>query len=140
MRRRKWLGWVAGVVVCGPALGCGGGSGGPVTVRGQVTADGKPLDKGVVSFSNGVHSATATVENGSYQLQAQPGPNRVQISAPVVVRQVKEYDGPNAPMMDISEESLPDKYNAKSDLSFDVPAGGGTKDWAVERKPTAAKK
>ncbi|OWK45490.1 hypothetical protein [Fimbriiglobus ruber] len=132
---------VASLVSCvGVAFlvtGCGGPPTG--TVDGQVTIDGKPLDKGVISFApidgSGGPPVTANVENGKYRLQAQTGNKRVMISAPLVTGKRKESTAPDAPMVEITEERLSEKYNVRSDLTFEVKSGGNTKDWAVESKP-----
>lgn len=125
----------AGIVLI---LGCNNQE--AASVHGDVTVDGKPLEKGVITFTGpDGKSSKANIENGKYDLRTTPGSNRVQISAPVATGKRKEYNGPNAPLVEITEESLPAKYHTKSELTFDVKAGSNTKDWAVEgnksRKP-----
>ena len=99
--------------------------------------DGQPLDSGVISFSpaegDGA-SATADIKDGKYSVQTTPGAKWVQISAPVVVGQRKLSTAPNAPVTDIREERLPERYNAKTELKCDLKGGGNVKDWSVESK------
>ena len=118
-----------------PVAGCGGP--GTATVSGTVTVDGKPLGKGVISFApaDGVGSpATAEVVAGRYQLVTSPGAKKVRLSAPVVTGTSKESSARDAATFDITEESLPAKYNAVTELAYDAPPGVGTKDWAVESR------
>jgi hypothetical protein len=131
----RWSGFglVLGLSI---AAGCGGP--GAATVSGEVKVDGEPLQKGVISFSplEGAGAvASGQIENGRYSVQTTPGKKRVQISAPIVTGQRREYNSPNAPMVEITEEGLADKYHTKSELTFDVQAGNNTRDWTVEKKP-----
>ncbi len=128
------------IVACAAALavaGCGGGGGpSPATVSGTVAVDGAPLASGVITFTgpNG-QPGTSKVEQGRYEVRTVAGANRVQISAPVVVATRPESKSPGAALVEITEESLPDKYHARSELTFDAQSGGNTKDWALQGKP-----
>lgn len=117
----------AALAGCGPAVG---------TVSGTVSVDGQPLEKGVISFvpADGKGAPiTVDIKGGAYRAEAQVGPKHVQISAPVVTGKRKEYEGPDAPLVEITEESLPPKYNSESELTFEVKRGANTQDWKVER-------
>ena len=131
-----WRKWLLPVVVvlattvlaagCGPALG---------TIAGNVTLDGQPLDKGVISYvpADSLGSpATANIVNGKYEIQAIAGNKFVQISAPFVIGTRKEYEGADAPLVEITEERLAAKYNSQTELTFEVKPGANAKDWAVE--------
>jgi hypothetical protein len=50
----------------------------------------------------------------------------------VVTGKRKEYVGPDAPLVDLVEESLPAKYHSASELKYEVKSGGNSKDWEVE--------
>ena len=114
------------------ASGCGSGPE-TATVSGGVSVDGKPLENGVIAFTGpDGKTATAKVANGKYDLRTTLGNNQVQISAPVVTGKRKESSAPDAPLVEITAESLPDRYNAKSGLAFEVKSGANTKDWEVE--------
>jgi hypothetical protein len=115
--------------------GCGSGRFAPVS--GTVTLDGKPLPNASVNFQpaeskdSGLASAGKTDASGRYNLRvvvnnasgAVVGKHRVSIST------LKEDD----PTKDLPPGTLPPKdpiparYNAKSELTFDVPAGGTSK-------------
>ena len=132
--RTAWRG-LAALCAAAALSGCGAPT---ATVEGTVTVDGRPMPSGVVSYAPADGQGppvTATVENGKYHLRTVPGKASVRISEPVVTGQRPQYNGPNAPMMDITEERLPERYNAKTELSVDLKGGDNTKDWSVESKP-----
>lgn len=113
------------VTGCGPSTG---------TISGSVTIDGKPLDSGVISFvpaEEGSTPATANIAAGKYQLSTTTGKKIVQISAPIVVGKRKEYEGPDAPLVEITEERLPPKYNSQTELNIEVKAGANTQDFSL---------
>ncbi len=61
------------------------------------------------------------------------GKKRVQISAPRT-KQVPQYKG-SKEMMEIPEgDRLPEKYNSKTELTFDVGRGSNSKDWETKTK------
>ena len=48
---------------------------------------------------------------------------RVEITAPKVVGKRKAYDTSDSPLIDITKEMLPEKFNVKSELKKDLRAG-----------------
>ncbi len=111
---------------CGPTTG---------TISGTVTVSGKPVESGIISFTPADGKGapvTVDIQNGKYAAQAVAGAKLVQISAPVVTGQRPEYNGPGAPMIDITEESVPAKYNSETELTLEMKPGVNQKDWAVE--------
>jgi hypothetical protein len=113
---------------CNPSL---------ATVSGEVTLNDQPLQTGTIQYEaaeGDAEPARASIQNGKYELRTVPGKKLVRISAPVVVRQVKESSAPDAAVIDIPEESLPDRFHIKSELTFEVQPGSNTKDWKVEPK------
>jgi len=120
---------LACLVGCGPKMG---------TVSGRVTVDGKPLVKGVICFvpeTDPNRSTTVEIVNGQYTANVVAGLTLVQISAPVSAGAFPEHDGPDAAMVERTEESLPEKYHGASELSLEVKPGPNTKDWQVEVLP-----
>jgi hypothetical protein len=85
----------------------------------------------VPADENGV-PVTAEVVEGKYTVEMVPGKKRVQISAPVVVGTRKEYDGPDAPTVEVTEETLPDRYHVNTELTYEAQAGQQRKDWSLE--------
>lgn len=126
-------------------LGCGGGDGLPrQAVSGKVTLDGQPLDSATVSFqptagSGEVTSAAATVSAGAFSISAAdglvPGKYRVSVSAKHDVAagpgaKKKQIDNVTGELVDppadavVTQETIPARYNAQTDLTADVTAGG----------------
>lgn len=132
------MGRLTGLLTAAALAAAGCGSGGPAaaTVSGQVTVESAPLAAGVITFTgpNG-QSATGTVENGRYEVRTVAGANRVQISAPVVIGKRASSKAPDAPQVEITEESLPEKYHAASELTFEAQPGNNSKDWVLQGKP-----
>lgn len=117
--------------------GCGRDDGlarvsGKVTVDGQVPA----LGSSITFFPNDgkSRSAGATLENGNYTVDVPRGEARVEIRVPKTVPNPNaSTQGPGAG--DRVTESLPAKYNDKSELKMTVEAGNNTKDWEVSTMP-----
>jgi hypothetical protein len=123
---------------CGALTGCGSGPT-AATVSGEVKVGGTPVRAGVIAYVpvDGTGApATADIKDGRYEIQTTAGSKRVQISVPVVTDKRKAHPGADAPWIDITMESLPDKYHSKSELTFDVKPGSNAKDWdlAVKKK------
>jgi hypothetical protein len=124
-----WL-WV--VLAALLAAGCSSKAG---TISGTVTMDGQPLDKGTISFAAAEGAAqpvTAEIVNGSYSTKLEAGKKFVQISAPLLVGQRKQYNAPDAPTDDIWEERLPAKFHAESKLEVEVKPGSNSKNWDTQ--------
>jgi len=121
--------------LAGLLTGCGGPP--QYTVSGEVKVNGVPLEKGTISFAPAEgkgHAASAEIQNGHYEVRTTAGKKVVQISAPIVTGKRKAYSGPDAPMMDMTAESLPARYHTKSELTFDVQTGSNSKDWLLDVK------
>jgi hypothetical protein len=104
-------------------------------VTGMVTVDGKPVEKGSISFipedGNGV-TGGGEIKNGKYTAtKVSPGTAKVQIRVPIVVGKKKLYDTPDSPSRDLFEESLPKRFNDKTDLRYDVHPGRNEKNWEL---------
>lgn len=126
-----------GLVAAALLAGCGPGGPAPATVSGEVKVNGAPVEKGVISYvpadGTGV-PATGDIKNGRYEVATTAGKKRVQISVPVVKDKRKESTAPDAAWVEITAESIPDKYNAKTELAFDAAPGGNAKDWSLDTK------
>ncbi|HEY1189128.1 MAG TPA: hypothetical protein VGE74_15850 [Gemmata sp.] len=133
----RFLGGVFGLAGAALLVGCGGSGPAPATVSGEVKVNGVAVEKGVISYipadSTGA-PATGDIKNGRYEIATTAGKKRVQISVPVVKDRRKESQAPDAQWVEITAETLPEKYNAKTELTFDVVAGSNTKDWALDTK------
>ena len=125
---------IASIVFC-MGTGCGGTA--VCTISGQVRVDGKPVEKGVISFSpesGPGDPVTGNIENGTYRVRSVAGPKRVQISAPILVGKQPDSNAPDAAIIEITKESLPAIYNSASNIRFDPSPGLNTKDWDLTKK------
>jgi hypothetical protein len=118
------------------AAGCGGSKTAEVT--GTVTVDGQvPAEGSSITFfpTDGKGSAGALIEGGKYTAKDVPvGTGKVEIRVPRPAgRPGKPQAGPG-PGGDIIEESLPAKYNDKTELTFDVKPGKNEKNWDLSTK------
>jgi hypothetical protein len=134
----RWVVVIAASAAAGGLAGCGSGPA-TATVSGAVMVDGTPVEAGTISYAplDGTGApATAEIKGGRYEVRTTAGNKRVQISVPVVTSKRKAHAGPDAPWVDVTAESLPDKYHSKTELTFDVKSGSNTKDWdlAVKKK------
>lgn len=131
MKTTTRAGWAA-ILLTALALATGCDSG-PATgeVTGTVTVDGQtPPEGSSISFvpADGKSpTAGATIENGKYSAKVPVGTARVEIRAPRVKEKFKG-DGPGG---DRIEESLPDKYHEKTELTLEVKRGRNEKNWEV---------
>ncbi len=109
-------------------FGCSGGSD-RKAVEGTVTLDGKPLEKGYVSFrpQQGTKSPSggANVVNGEFSIDPErgllPGKFRVEITASRPTgRQIP--DRLTGKMMPFEEQYIPAKYNNESKLETEIGA------------------
>lgn len=109
------------------ATGC---SGGIVPVSGVVTLDGKPVEGASVNFtpekpeSAGAGGAYGKTDSqGRYSLKTVIGDKPGTVAGKYKVTISLSRATPNNPDGP-EKELIPTKYNAKSDLTFDVPPGG----------------
>jgi hypothetical protein len=96
------------------------------TVSGTVTLDGQPLKSGTIRFDavdNRTAAADASITDGEFSIKVPPGDKRISITSPKVIGKKKMYDTPDSPVYDVTEESLPKRYNAQSELKLTVTAG-----------------
>lgn len=130
------IGLVLGLGAAVLFAGCGGGPA-SATVTGEVKVDGVALENGVISFTaaDGTGQSTTTdVTNGRYEIRTTAGKKIVQISAPVVIEKKKESNAPDAQWVEITTERLPDRFNSKTELTFEVQPGGNSKDWHLDTR------
>lgn len=124
------------------AAGCGGGSAGEVS--GTVTVDGQtPAEGSSITFVPTGGPATGggdVVKGGRYSVKLTAGTYKVEIRVPRPKGKMPKAapdagpgGGPGGPAN--IEESLPEKYHDKSELTFDVKPGKNEKNWEVNALP-----
>lgn len=130
-----------GVVVC--CIGLAGCSGDAAlgTVSGKVTLDGQPLADGTIAF-NSVDGKSPTaggkITDGNYSVEVPKGAQKVIINSAKVVGTRPAYEGdPNSPVINITEEILPEKYSSplKTELTVEVSGKSMTKDFPLSSMP-----
>jgi hypothetical protein len=138
MRARLLLGFAL-------VLGLGCGSGKFVPVSGTVTMNGKPLAGATVMFSPiakegsidaGPGSGGKTNEKGEYTLTSDTGRTgaivgKHRVSVSLMSPGTGETDERRRPGAPVNQ--VPVRYNGKTELTFEVPAGGTDKaDFALK--------
>jgi hypothetical protein len=104
-----------------------GCSQGPATglVTGEVTLDGKPLEKGHLEFTpvdGQGQTGGIQIAGGKFSGPIPIAKMRVKIHAPRVVKGTYQAY-PGAPLEDDVVEALPARYHEKSDITLDVKRG-----------------
>jgi len=117
-------------------LGCGVPK---PTVRGRVTLDGIPVEKGAVQFfpedKKSPSGKPGMIENGSYTAVGVPlGKVRVVINAQKVVGKRRATNLPNSPMVDTIEDPIPARYNKESTLIKEIQPGVNEIDFELTSK------
>jgi hypothetical protein len=95
-------------------------------VTGTVSFDGQPLKSGNIRFDPAdgrTATADAMITDGKFNATVPPGEKRVSITAPKVLGKKKVYETPDSPTVDLTEEMLPKRYNAQSELKATVKLG-----------------
>jgi len=114
-------------------LGCSSTPTDSGVLEGQVTLDGAAVDDGTITFLP-VDGASATsggfIKQGKFDVKNVPlGKAKVSITAVKVVGSKPVYNTPNSPVMPITVNPIPKKYNEKTELVFDVQPGMNRNDW-----------
>lgn len=150
---RPW-GFLTSVMGITLVLGCGKGVTPPklpptVVFKGNVTMDGKPLPKALVTFTttaaqNGFNATGITNDAGEYVLKtssgsisqdgAAPGKYKVHISR--FVDPKGEPQDPAVPVAVPGKQSIPDRFSnpATTKLEATVDAKGGTQNFDLKSK------
>jgi len=120
------------------ALGCDSG---PRTgeVSGTISYDGKPVEKGAITFVPIDGKATTeggNIVGGKYTAAKVPvGNAKVYINGTKVIGKKKAYNTKDSPEVDLYDELLPDKYSNQgtTELTFEVKPGKNEKDWDLKK-------
>jgi hypothetical protein len=128
-------GALALVAAAGLIVGCS--DDGLSDVSGTVTYDGKPVEDGQIKFAPADGqgpTAGDVIKDGKYHARKVPvGTAKVTISGAKVIGQKKVYNTAESPVMPVTAELLPAKYNDKSELTFEVKRGKNEKNWELAK-------
>ncbi|MDO5552943.1 MAG: hypothetical protein Q4G68_04205 [Planctomycetia bacterium] len=92
-------------------------------LTGNVTLDGAPLTEGNIAFADPAGgSYEGVIKDGKFSIQLPAGEKVVRILCNKVVGTVKTEESDSDP---VYEQIIPEKYNIKSELKFNVSASGG---------------
>jgi hypothetical protein len=106
-------------------------------VTGSVTVDGELAKVGAISFfavDGRAPTAGASIVNGKFTAQVNPGVCMVQIRVSKVVGKKKLYDTPDSPVREVWAEVLPPKYNDNTKVKFEVKLGENKQDFDLKTK------
>jgi len=119
------------LAVLAAAAGCGS-SGDAVAVEGEATFDGEPIPSGRISLepADGKGpSAGGPITDGRFSFQAPPGEKIVRITA---TRETGEFEEvPVLGQAAVTEQYLPDCYNAESTRKITVETSGNAFTFAL---------
>lgn len=122
------------LLICAALAGCGGG---PSNVTGTVTFDGQPVKEGSIAFvkTDGSVREGAIIKDGAFEAKMAPGKYKVEIRAKKVTgkRKQKGFDGKDEEL-DITEEMIPENYNAKTELTEEIKSGSNTLKFELKSK------
>lgn len=115
-------------ILVGAAMAAGCGRSGPalVTVAGNVTFDGTPVETGEIVFraaDGSVASGAGAIRDGRYEARVPSGAKRVEIIATRRAAARAEKPGGSGESPPV-EMFVPDRYNAESTLAAEVTAAG----------------
>ncbi|WP_406697634.1 hypothetical protein V5E97_02100 [Singulisphaera sp. Ch08] len=137
------------VTVVFAMAGCGGASDGinREPVSGEVTLDGQPISQGEITFvpaGGGEPVAAAIIENGRYTVERangpSPGPQRINVWSKKPTGKKFPSDVEPGTFIEETRESIPDRYNLKSELKAEVKEGGDNRfDFTLQSEKSVPK-
>ncbi len=106
-------------------------------VIGAVSVDGQPAKTGSIAFipvgGRGI-TAGGAIADGQYAVEAALGEVKVEIRVPKVVGEAALYDTPDSRVRQLMAETLPAKYNDRSELRLEVTPGETRQDYDLSTK------
>lgn len=114
-RMKKFVFWLPALVLFGLFPGCGS-SNPELTISGNVTINGEPVEGGSITFvaeDGAAATGGGTIQNGKYTAIVMPGRKKVLVLGNKLVGEEPEYQGvPDSPMRQVFKTVTPEKYNA----------------------------
>ena len=130
------FGFLSSIAISVCFVGCGPESN-VAKISGKVSVDGKPAEKGSISFApvSGIGPTTGTeIKDGTYTAEAAIGECKVEVRVPKVVGKKKLYDTPDSPEQEIMDEVLPARFNEATELRAEIKKGVNAKDFDLKTK------
>jgi hypothetical protein len=126
------------IVISSVVAVCCGCSSKFADVNGKVTLAGKPISKGTISFTPADGrgpTAAEKITDGQFLIRLLPGRYKVEILGyrKVGERHANQSD-PTSPMMDMTEQIVPERYNAATTLTQELKAGTQDITFPLEQK------
>jgi hypothetical protein len=121
-------------VLMASLVGCGRGDG-LMAISGTVSYDGKPLEKGVISFvpADGKGpTAASPISDGKYSVKVAAGKKMVKIESYKVLGQ-HPFSRNNPRIVIDQEQILPPRYNTKSELTREIASSDHNCNFALEK-------
>jgi hypothetical protein len=116
-------------------LGCGRNDG-LTDIGGAIVFEGTPIENGMIRFlaaDGNSPTAAAAIKEGKYVVKVSSGKKQVQIEAFKVVGQRYHRNDPRGQKLDVLQQMLPERYNAKSDLTCEVQPGKRVYDFTLTK-------
>jgi len=128
----RHLAWTLLAVLA--ASGCTHANG--ARLSGKVTLDRTPVETGRIRLTpldGQGPTAEALILQGRYALTTSPGAKKIEIYGlrKIGTRHYHEND-PSSPMVDVTEEIVPARYNTHSGLTAELKTGSETRDFNLE--------
>lgn len=127
---------ISGLVLLTTAVLAGCGPGGPAlgTVEGTVTLDGAPLPEAEVTFSpeEGRSSVGITDQNGRYDLDYASERKGALVGTHSVTVRTEKTTQKDDGTDEVTPEKIPAKYNAQTELEYEVKSGSNTIDLELD--------
>ncbi len=95
-------------------------------VSGNITFDGQPVEEGRILFravEGDQRAFSGAIQNGRYELESLPGKMTVEITASRIIPGKFDESNPDE-KVPMGEMYIPERYNSKTELTAEVPAGG----------------
>jgi hypothetical protein len=123
------------IVVAGAVLMATGCNRSPPVVEGMVTLDGAPIDAGVIELipADGRGPTAGTgITAGRYRTEAPEGVKQVRIRSPQKDGTQMLDPGGSGQMVDRRVESIPARYNEKTEIEVTIKPGLNKHDFTLE--------
>jgi hypothetical protein len=92
-------------------------------LSGKVSLNGEMVANGEITFlavDGKTPSASAVIRDGTYSVPVPPGKKLVKITGIKITGSRPAYDAPNSPMIELTDQYIPEEFNDQSKLEREV--------------------